>query len=212
MAETGAQASGPDIGRRDRLPLLLAVLAAFMLVPLCLAAGIALLPELLRTYVLILPLPVLLAETFTIFSLLVLPLFCAGDRGAGNAGLLGVLRGSLCATVAMLLVVLARVAGPVSTGNLLLIWLLMAVVSSGAGAASAAWGARGALLAIGLSCLPGLAGYFARDVYPAAILLMRLSPIAEIARVAGGGGVGWACFLPGLGLISAGFTVRSRRV
>ncbi len=183
-------------------PMLLLALAAFLLAPICLAAGLSYLPGTFRSYVMILPLPVLAAEAFLVFAVLILPAFCANSSEGGNAALSGLWKGGVAATLALLVIVIARVAGPVDDRSLPLMWLMLGATAAGVAGVSTAWGARGAALAAVLCCVPALAGYCALDVYPAVAWLGRLSPFGEIARISDGGSMSWGGYLPGLALLA----------
>jgi hypothetical protein len=202
-----ASAGGP--GRAAGAgPGLLAGYVACLLLPMVLAAALPLLPGLARIYLIKLPLVLLVGEAALVFALLLLPLF---GSPAGSPGLSGAAAGGLLGAVALPFLVAARTTSPAGLGYVVLLALLVACTAGGVAAAAAAWGTRGAALAVALSCLPALLAHPARDVYPPLAVLARLCPLEAAAGLASTSGGGWAGFLPGLVLLISAVALGRKR-
>jgi hypothetical protein len=198
--------SPPLSGRAGQLvpcPAAIALLLVFAMMPLVLAAGMPLLPEVLRGYLVSLPLPVLVAEFALLFMIFVHPLMISGRGECPRQSAAGICRGLLLGCLAMPFMIAAREVRPLGGADAAWIGLLIVVTGAGAASASLAWGPKGAALCVALCCLPGVIGYVAQDVYPAMSWSMRVCPLAELAS-AEAGGPSWLAFLPGLVLAVAG--------
>ena len=198
-----APAARPPAGHIAPGPALLAAAAAVLLAPIVLAALYPLLPALLRSYLIRLPLPVLEVEFALAFALFGLPLFNAPDADGRSPVLTGLARGLFLGAVALPFLLAARIAWPVPAGAVLAGCLLVAALGAGSVAAAARFGTGGLVLAIALAALPGLFGYLAVDVCAPLVRLGRLSPFVA-AEMAARGEAAWGLgLLPGVALLAA---------
>ena len=209
-ADGGAGAQPEEASGAHAAPgpaLLLAALLALAL-PLALAALMPQLPALVRSYLPLLPLPLLEVECALAFALLGLPVFNAPPPGKSSPALTGLVRGGFLGLVALPFVLVARVAWPVPVGPLLAGCLLVAALGAGAAAATAAFGAKGLAGAVAAAVLPGLAGFFGEAVAMPLGWLQNLCPFLAVETAARGEAAWTLGLLPGMALLVAGWVLR----